>query len=52
MHLAIVPVLLGIGERLFEDPGPSGDDYQCVEHVCSPAVTHVRIVRTGAGALR
>ena len=47
MHLAIVPVLLGSGERLFEDLGPSTDDYQCVEHVCSPAVTHVRISRTG-----
>jgi dihydrofolate reductase len=46
MHLAIVPVLLGGGERLFEDLGPSIDDYQCVEHVCSPAVTHVRIQRT------
>jgi dihydrofolate reductase len=47
MHLAIVPVLLGSGERLFEDLGSSTDDYQCVEHVCSPAVTHVRILRTG-----
>jgi dihydrofolate reductase len=47
MHLAVVPVLLGSGERLFEDLGSSTDDYQCVEHVCSPAVTHVRIVRTG-----
>jgi dihydrofolate reductase len=46
MHLAIVPVLLGGGERLFEELGPSTDDYQCVEHVCSPAVTHVRILRT------
>lgn len=46
MHLAIVPVLLGGGERLFENLGPSIDEYQCVEHVCSPAVTHVRIQRT------
>jgi dihydrofolate reductase len=45
MHLAIVPVLLGSGERLFEDLGPSTDDYRCVEHVCSPVVTHVRISR-------
>jgi dihydrofolate reductase len=49
MHLAIVPVLLGRGERLFEDVGPGSDDYRCVEHVCSPAVTHVRIVRTDRG---
>ena len=51
MHLAIVPVLLGSGERLFEDLGPSTDDYQCVEHVCSPAVTHVRILRTGCSVI-
>ena len=48
MHLAIVPVLLGRGERLFEDLGPRADDYQCVEHVCSSAVAHVRILRTGS----
>ena len=46
MHLAVVPVLLGSGERLFDDLGPSTDDYRCVEHVSSPAVTHVRISRT------
>ena len=47
MHLVIVPVLLGSGERLFENLGPSTDDYRCVQHVCSSAVTHVRIARTG-----
>ena len=46
MHVAIVPVLLGGGERLFDDLGPSTGNYHCVEHVCSPAVTHVRIART------
>jgi dihydrofolate reductase len=51
MHLAIVPVLLGSGERLLDDLGPSIDDYQCVEHVCSPAVSHVRILRRGRGEL-
>jgi dihydrofolate reductase len=45
LHLVIVPVLLGSGERLFEDLGPSTGGYRCVEHVCSPAVTHVRIAR-------
>lgn len=41
LHLAIVPILLGAGERLFDhlDGGPAG--YECVERVCSPAVTHV-----------
>ena len=39
IHLAIVPVLLGAGERLFDDLGPSASSYRCIEHVCSPAVT-------------
>jgi dihydrofolate reductase len=47
MHAAIVPVLLGSGERLFDDLGPSTGNYRCVEHVCSPTVIHVRIARTG-----
>jgi dihydrofolate reductase len=46
LHVAIVPVLLGRGERLFDhlDGGPVG--YECVERVCSPAVTHVVLSRT------
>ncbi|GAC1474383.1 MAG: dihydrofolate reductase family protein [Candidatus Dormibacteraceae bacterium] len=45
MHVAIVPVLLGSGERLFDhlDGGPVG--YRCVELVSSPAVVHIRLVR-------
>ena len=46
LHLAIVPVLLGDGERLFDDLGPITRNYHCVEHACSPAVTHVRLART------
>jgi dihydrofolate reductase len=46
MHLAIVPTLLGSGERLFDhlDGGPEG--YKCVEFVGSASVAHVRISRT------
>ncbi len=46
LHLVIVPILLGGGERLFDDldGGPYG--YECVELVCSPAVAHVRFSRT------
>ena len=46
MHLAYVPVLLGRGERLFDnlDGGPSG--YEVVEFVGTPAATHVRFART------
>jgi dihydrofolate reductase len=46
LHVAIVPILLGRGERLFDhlDGGPDG--YDCVEFVSSPAVAHVRFART------
>jgi dihydrofolate reductase len=45
LHLAIVPMLLGGGERLFDrlDRGPAG--YECVELVSSPSVAHVRLAR-------
>jgi dihydrofolate reductase len=45
LHLAIVPVLLGRGERLFDNLEGVPDDYECVEHTCSPAVTHVLLAR-------
>jgi len=46
MHLAIVPILLGGGERLFDhlDGGPTG--YECVELVSSLSVTHARFARS------
>jgi dihydrofolate reductase len=44
LNLAVVPVLLGRGERLFDGPV----DYAVAETVSTPAVTHVRLVRTGA----
>jgi hypothetical protein len=46
MHVAIAPVLLGAGERLFDhlDGGPDG--YEIVEFVSSPAVAHARLART------
>jgi dihydrofolate reductase len=42
LHVAIVPVLLGGGERLFDRPleGPAG--YECTEFVGSQSVAHVR----------
>jgi dihydrofolate reductase len=49
MHIAIVPTLLGSGERVFDDLGPSTGNYRCVEHVCSPALIHVRIAQAGRG---
>jgi dihydrofolate reductase len=45
LHVAIVPTLLGRGERLFQhlDGGPHG--YEVVEFVSSPSVAHVRLAR-------
>ena len=45
MHLAIVPILLGSGERLFDHLDGGSVDYTCVELVSSPAVVHARFVR-------
>lgn len=45
MHVAIVPVLLGGGERLFDHLDGGQASYECVEFVSSPAVTHVRLAR-------
>ncbi|HSS59892.1 MAG TPA: dihydrofolate reductase family protein [Candidatus Limnocylindrales bacterium] len=44
MHIAIVPVLLGAGERPLEHVDTSAR-YECVEFVSSPAVCHVRLSR-------
>jgi dihydrofolate reductase len=41
MHLAISPVILGSGERLFSDIDMVGLGYECVEHVATPNATHV-----------
>jgi len=45
LHVAIVPIFLGGGERLFDglDGGPVG--YENVEMVSSASVTHVRFLR-------
>lgn len=45
MHIVIVPVLLGAGERLFDnlDGGPAG--YESVEFVSSARVAHARLAR-------
>lgn len=48
LHVAIVPVVLGGGVRLFEEG--SADGYECVEYVGSPTVAHLRIARAPEGA--
>lgn len=51
LHVAIVPILLGRGERLFENLGSAPEGYACVELVASAAVAHVRLARRRAGAV-
>jgi dihydrofolate reductase len=43
LHVAVVPVLLGDGERIFEDALPG---YERTEFAASPSVAHVRFSRT------
>ncbi len=46
LDIAIAPILLGSGERLFEAELGDLDGYQAVEFVASDAVAHVRFERT------
>lgn len=43
MHIAVTPVLLGIGEHLLRDIDLTKSGYQCVEFVPSPNAAHVVI---------
>jgi dihydrofolate reductase len=45
MHIAISPVLLGAGERLFEGIDLRALGYACTQHVATPLATHVVISR-------
>jgi dihydrofolate reductase len=45
MHLAYVPILLGGGERIFDQPGDGTDHYECVGFVPTEAAIHVRFAR-------
>ncbi|MEO7056343.1 MAG: dihydrofolate reductase family protein [Caldimonas sp.] len=45
MHVAIAPVLLGSGERLFQDIDLPALGYVCTRHEASPLATHVVIAR-------
>lgn len=46
MHIAIAPILLGSGEKLFCDIDMLSLGYQCAEHVASPLATHVVVKKT------
>ena len=45
MHVVVVPVLLGSGERFFDGTTPEG--WGCVEFAASRSVAHVRLRRDG-----
>lgn len=47
MHVAISPVLLGAGERLFEGVNLPALGYACTRHEASPLATHVVFTREG-----
>jgi dihydrofolate reductase len=46
LHVAIAPILLGGGERLFDHLGKAVDGYECAELAASPSAVHVRMVPT------
>lgn len=48
LHIAIAPVLLGAGERLFEGVNLRALGYKCVEFAASEKATHVVLRRTDA----
>ncbi|HEY5220245.1 MAG TPA: dihydrofolate reductase family protein, partial [Gemmatimonadaceae bacterium] len=47
LHIAIAPVLLGKGERLFEGVDMRSLGYECIEQVSSEKATHVVLRRRG-----
>ena len=46
LHVVVVPVLLGRGERLFGDLDDVPKGYECADIVSTEKVAHVRLVRT------
>lgn len=48
LHIAISPILLGRGERLFEGADLRALGYECVDFVASEKATHVVLRRRGA----
>jgi dihydrofolate reductase len=47
LHIAISPVLLGGGERLFEGIDARAPGYDCVQFVASEKAAHVVLRRQG-----
>jgi dihydrofolate reductase len=47
LHLALRPVLLGAGERLFDDVDLPALGYKCVKSIAGERATHAFLRRTG-----
>jgi dihydrofolate reductase len=45
MHIAIAPVVLGSGERLFDGVNLVSLGYACTRHEASPRATHIVLSR-------
>jgi dihydrofolate reductase len=45
LHLVVVPMLIGRGERIFPESSPP-PGYTCVERTASSAVVHLRFERS------
>jgi dihydrofolate reductase len=46
LHIAIAPVLLGAGERLFDGINLVDLGYKCTQHVATQRATHIVLTRT------
>lgn len=46
LHIAISPVLLGAGERLFDGVDLPALGYACTQHVATPRATHIVLSRS------
>lgn len=50
MHVAIAPILLGGGTRLFDNLEGGAIEYECVELIGAPTVVHARFARSGTSS--
>jgi dihydrofolate reductase len=50
LHLALVPTLLGDGERLFDEVDQAADDYEVVGMEPSTSVVHVHLAKKAAAS--
>ena len=48
MHLVLVPMILGDGERIFDGLGEVPEHYEVAEYIPSKTVAHVKIVKKKA----